>query len=118
MLWLPALRPLVLKLATPLPLIGTLAPSTVELSRNVTVPVGAGVPTLAGVTLAVKVTDCPGVLGEPDVCSAVVVAEMFSRLPTLLVPALPTATSGKPSLFQSPTVRTAGPAVGSVSVGK
>ena len=47
-------------------------PSVVAPSRNVTVPVGTVVPE-AGVTVAVKVTDCPTVDGLADDVTAVVV---------------------------------------------
>ena len=46
----------------------------VELSVNVTVPVGVPDAPLPGLTVAVKVTACPGVLGSGVEVSLVVVA--------------------------------------------
>ena len=68
----PAARVLVLKVATPEPL-RVPVPSAVEPSRKFTVPVG--VPTAGGFaeTVAVKVTDCPNVLGLGLEFSVVVV---------------------------------------------
>ena len=59
MLWLPMPNKLVLYVATPLPL-RLPVPSVVELSKNVTVPVG--VPP-EDVTVAVNVTDAPNPAG-------------------------------------------------------
>src|SRR5258708_4812485 len=66
--WLPTASEGVVNVATPLPLSVPL-PSAVAPSLNVTVPVG-----LAPVTVAVKVTACPKLLGLADDVSAVVVA--------------------------------------------
>jgi hypothetical protein len=66
MLWLPDVSDEVVKLATP-PLSG-ITPSTVAPSLNVTCPVGE-----APLTVAVKVTDWPTVLGLSDEVTTVVV---------------------------------------------
>ena len=57
MLWLPTPRVEVLKAAVP-PLSGAV-PKVVAPSLKVTVPVGVPVPGATGLTVAVKLTDCP-----------------------------------------------------------
>jgi hypothetical protein len=65
--WLPTLSEDVVNVACPAPL-SVPVPSVVAPSLNVTVPVG-----FDPVTVAVKVTACPRVLGFCEDCSVVVV---------------------------------------------
>ena len=71
--WDPALSEDVVKVAWPLP-VNVPVPMEVALSKKVTVPVGTAVFPLGPVTVAVKVTDCPPVVGLADEARAVVVA--------------------------------------------
>src|SRR5437762_3175844 len=112
MMWLPTPRPPVVNWATPLPLRGTAAARTVVPSENLTVPVGAGGAGNRAEAVAVNVTGWPWVVGELDVVSTIDVAAPLSNSAMSLLFWLATATSAKPTLFQSPTVRTAGPASG------
>ena len=66
-LWSPTLSALVASVAEPLD--NAAEPSVVSPSRNVTVPVA-----VAGLTVAVSVTDWPGLAGFAEDASAVVVA--------------------------------------------
>ena len=61
MLWLPAIRADVLRLAVPLE--SAAVPSDVEPSKNSTLPVAVPAPGALTATVAVKVTDWPNVLG-------------------------------------------------------
>jgi hypothetical protein len=71
MLWLPVVSVDVVKVAVP-PGIRLPVPIGVPLSLKVTVPIGVPVP-VATLTVAVKVTGCPGVLGFGDDVRVVVV---------------------------------------------
>jgi hypothetical protein len=71
MRWTPVVRDDVVNVACPEAL-SVPMPIVVVPSSNVTVPVGVPVP-LLGVTVAVKVTDCPNVLGFGDEVRSVVV---------------------------------------------
>ena len=62
-------------------------PIGVAPSRNVTVPVGIPTPGATALTVAVKVTDCPGVLGLTDETRVDEVLALFTvrfALPLLL----------------------------------
>ena len=64
------------QVATPLPFTATLLQIAVAPSLNVTDPVGTPAP--CGVTVAVKVTGCPEMLGFRPDASAVVVLALFT----------------------------------------
>ena len=77
MVWLPAASDEVVKVAVPL-LFNVAVPSWAAPSENVTVPVGVPVPGGTGLTVAVKVTDCPTTDGFADDDTAVVVAILLT----------------------------------------
>jgi hypothetical protein len=71
--WLPIVSADVVKLATPEPS-SIPAPSGVEPSMNITVPVGIPEPGALEVTVAVNVTDCPNTEGLAEEATSELVA--------------------------------------------
>jgi hypothetical protein len=73
--WVPATREVVLKVAIPPPF-KDVVPRVVVPSRNVIVPVGTLLPAW-GITVAVKVTLCPGVSWVAEAESEVAVSTLL-----------------------------------------
>ena len=70
--WLPVVNEVIEKVATPEPLMEAV-PSVVAPSLNVTRPVAVFAPAIFGVTVAVKVTDCPATEGFAEEVNDVLV---------------------------------------------
>ena len=77
-MWLPTLRLLVLKVATPEPLRGTAAAIVVAPSLKSTVPPGVPEPGATALTVAVNVVDWPKTVGLTELVRSVEVLALVT----------------------------------------